>query len=62
MDLQLALPLEADSRNESPLRQAWVRSGLALPYETALRNRAITICLRGLADAMRNKHGGKRRG
>jgi hypothetical protein len=62
MDLQLALPLDADSRNEPPLRQAWVRSGLSLPYETALRNRAIAICLRGLADAMRNKHGRERRG
>jgi hypothetical protein len=62
MALQLVLPLEADSRNEIPLRQAWVRSGLSLPYELALRNRAIAICLRGLADAMRIKHGGKRRG
>jgi hypothetical protein len=62
MALQLALPLESDSRKESPLRQAWARSGLALPYELALRDRAIAICLRCLADAMRSKHGRKRSG
>ena len=62
MVLQLALPLEADRRNETPLRQAWVRSGLRVPYEVALRDRAIAICLRCLADAMRTKHGKKRRG
>ena len=53
MDLQLALPLEADTRNEAPMRQAWMRSGLSVPYELALRDRAIAICLRCLADAMR---------
>lgn len=62
MALQLALPLDADSQNEAPLRQAWVRSGLSLPYEVALRNRAISICLRCLADATRSKHGRKRGG
>jgi hypothetical protein len=62
MALQLALPLEADSRNEAQLRRAWLRSGLSLPYEVALRNRAITICLRHLADAIRRKHGRRRRG
>lgn len=62
MALQLALPLEADSRKEAPLRRAWVRSGLSLPYELALQDRAIAICLRCLADAMRSKHGRKRRG
>ena len=62
MALQLALPLDADSRNEALLRQAWVRSGLSLPYEVALRNRAIAICLHHLADAIRRNHGRKRRG
>ena len=41
MALQLALPLEADSRKEAPLRQAWVRSGLSLPCELALQDRVI---------------------
>jgi hypothetical protein len=62
MALQLALHLDADSRNEASLRQAWVRSGLSLPFEAALRNRAIAICLRDLADAIRRKHGRRRRG
>lgn len=62
MALQLALPLEADSQKEVPLRQAWARSGLSLPFELALQDRAIAICLRCLADAMRSKHGRKRRG
>lgn len=52
MGMQLALPLEADSRNEASLRQAWVRSGLSLPFEVALRDRALAICLRNFAEAM----------
>ena len=59
MALQLDLLLQADVRSEDPLRQAWVRSGLSLPYEIALKDRAIAICLRCLADAMRRKHRGK---
>ena len=62
MALQLALPLKENSRMEAPLRQAWMRSGLALPYELALQDRAIAICLRCLADAMRSKGKGKRGG
>jgi len=60
--LQLALPLKENSRKEAPLHQAWMRSGLALPYELALQDRAIAICLRCLADAMRSKGNGKRGG
>jgi hypothetical protein len=63
MDLQLALPLEADSHNEALLRQAWARSGLRVPYHMALQDRAYAICLRGLADAMgrkRREYRGKR--
>lgn len=62
MAQQLALPLGETSRMQDPLRQAWVRSGMALPYELARQDRAIAICLRCLADAMRNKHRRKRRG
>ena len=61
MDLQLALPLEADARNGTTLRQAWMRSGMSVPYEQALQDRAIAICLRCLADAMREKDRSKRR-
>jgi hypothetical protein len=62
MAQQLALPLGESSRKEDPIRQAWVRSGLALPYELAQQDRAIAICLRCLAEAMRSKHRRKRRG
>ncbi len=43
------------------MRQAWARSGMSLPYDLALQDRAIAICLRCLADAMRKKHRSKRR-
>lgn len=59
--LQLALPLTMVPRQEAPLRQAWVRSGLSLPYELALQDRALAICLRCLADAVHRKHRRKRR-
>lgn len=62
MTQQLALPLGEPTRIRDPLRQAWVRSGLALPFELAKQDRAIAICLRCLADAMRSKHRRKRRG
>ena len=62
MAMQLTLSLDADARREAPLRQAWLRSGLALPYELALRDRALAICLRCLADAMQRKRRRKRRG
>jgi len=62
MTLQLALPLGESSRKDDPLRQAWVRSGLALPYELARQKPALAICLRCLAEAMRSKHKRKRRG
>ncbi len=52
---QLSLPLEADTRNEETLRAAWRRSGLPMPYQVALRNRPLAICLSCLADAMRKK-------
>ena len=66
MGMQLALPLETDTRNDATLRQAWVRSGLSLPYEVALRDRALEICLRCYAESMRDakhqRHPRKRRG
>jgi len=55
MPMQLALPLKEEPYQESRLRLAWRRSGLRLPYELALRDRAIAICLRCLADAMHGK-------
>jgi hypothetical protein len=52
---QLALPLEVDKRNDDALRLAWAHSRLPVPYHIALQNRALAICLRGLADAMRRR-------
>ena len=54
---QLSLPLDGDTRNEDALRAAWMRSGLSVPYQVALRNRPLAICLSCLADAMRRKAG-----
>ena len=62
MALQLVLPLGESSLMEDPLRQAWARSGLDLPYDLARKDRAIAICLRCLADAIRSKPGRKRLG
>ena len=62
MAVQLALPLGGSMRMEDPLRQAWVRSGLSLPYELAQQDRALAICLRCLADAMQHKPKRRRRG
>jgi hypothetical protein len=62
MVMQLALPLKESRFKDAPLRLAWARSGLALPYELALQDRAIAICLRCLADAMQDKRKRKRHG
>ena len=59
---QLSLPLDADSRDEDPLRAAWMRSGLPMPCHVALQNRPLAICLSCLADAMRKKTGKNRNG
>ena len=52
---QLALPLDVDARNDDALRLAWARSRLPVPYHVALQERALAICLRCLADAMRRR-------
>ena len=44
MALQLVLPLGETIRKDDPLHRAWVRSGLALPYELARQKPAIAIC------------------
>jgi hypothetical protein len=62
MALQLDLPLETDSQKKAPSHKAWARSGMLLPYEPALREHAISIWLRNLADSMRSEHGMKRAG
>lgn len=57
---QLGLPFEFDTVNDTTLRAAHARSQLKVPFEVALRDKALAICLRHLACAqMRkwNRHG-----
>lgn len=60
MALQRSLLLKENSLEDATLHRAWVHSGLSLPYELAVRNPALAICLRNLADATRSKHQRKR--
>ncbi len=59
MRQQLPLPLNANDAMVSDLRRAWLRSRLRIPFHIALRDRALSICLRCLADATR---GGRQHG
>jgi hypothetical protein len=52
---QLNLPLGVDPRADDGIRAAWARSRLPIPYHVALQNRALSICLSCLADAMRRR-------
>jgi len=59
-DRQPALPFEFDAFNESTLRAAHARSRLEMPFEAALRDKALSICLRCLVQAQlrkRQRHG-----
>ena len=60
MAMQRSLLLKENASDDVPLHQAWVHSGLSLPYELAVRNPALAICLRNLADAARSRHRRKR--
>ena len=62
MTLQLDLPLKAAPHKSKLPYKAWARSGMALPYDPALREHAIALWLRKLADSMRSEPGVKRRG
>ena len=54
-DLQPRLPFEFDAINDASLRAANARSDLKLPFETAVRDKALAICLRCLAQAQLKK-------
>jgi hypothetical protein len=59
-DRQPRLPFEFDAFNDATLRAAHVRSDLKMPFEAAVRDKALAICLRCLAQAQlkkRNRHG-----
>lgn len=51
MSRQLALPLEQRADPESALMHAWSRTRLRVPYDVAIRNPALAICLRNIAAA-----------
>jgi hypothetical protein len=49
---QPGLPFEFDAINDTTLRAAHARSKLAMPLESALRDRALSICLRRVAESL----------
>jgi hypothetical protein len=51
MSNQLALPLEPRIDSDAPLKRAWARARLRIPYDVAIRNPAMAICLRNIAAA-----------
>jgi hypothetical protein len=53
MAVQLDLPLENGSPPRRTYYRAWARSGMQLPYDPKSRERAISLWLRNLADALR---------
>jgi len=52
---QPGLPFEFDTVNDVTLRAAHARSQLKVPFEAALRDKALAICLRCLAHAQMKK-------
>ena len=59
--LQPGLPFEFNAINDSTLRAAYARSRLTVPFESALRDRALSICLNRVAETLlkqrRRRHG-----
>ena len=58
---QSSLGFEHDTMNDDPLRAAWARSGLPIPYHIALRDRALVVCLRNLSEVMQTGNTGTSR-
>lgn len=46
---QLALPMQTDPGADLGLKDAWIKSGLRIPYDAAIHVPALVICLRHLA-------------
>ena len=61
MSLQLALPLEPGADSESALKHALSHTRLRIPYDVAIRNPALAICLRNIAAAETRRRIQKRR-
>jgi hypothetical protein len=57
---QPELPFEFDAYSDTILRAAYARSHLKIPFEAAMRVKALAICLRCLAQTLlrqRSRHG-----
>jgi len=52
---QPGLPFEFDAFNDTTLRAAHARSRLKMPFEAAVRDKTLAICLRCLARAQLKK-------
>ncbi len=52
---QPGLPFEYDAISNNALRAAHARSRLAIPLEAALGNKALSICLRRVAETILKK-------
>jgi hypothetical protein len=50
-DQQLPLPLPLEGWDEEALRSAHRSARLRIPFEVAMRDRALAICLRCLSEA-----------
>ena len=50
-NIQPRLPFEFDGFNDATLRAAHARSQLKMPFEAAVRDKTLAICLRCLAQA-----------
>jgi len=61
VSLQLALPLEPGAEPESALKHALSHTRLRVPYDVAIRNPALAICLRNIAAAETRRKIQKRR-
>lgn len=61
-DQQLPLPLPLEGWDEEALRSAHRSARLRIPFEVAMRDRALAICLRCLSEArLEAKRGAHRR-
>jgi hypothetical protein len=56
-DLQMSLPLPYDGWSEDALREAHKAAHIRVPFDEAMRDRALEICLRCFVDARRRRLG-----
>ena len=59
-NIQPGLPFEFDGFNDVTLRAAYTRSKLQMPFEAAVKDKTLAICLRCLAQAQLKRRKGHR--